>query len=253
MFIKAIVRKPGKSLVNGLSSADLGIPNYKKALAQHAEYTKALESCGLEVVVMEEVEEYPDSTFIEDAALLTADCAIITNPGAPSRKGEIANVKTILGRYYVNIEEVSAPGTVEGGDIMMVGSHFYIGLSERTNLNGANQVITILEKYGMSGSVIELKKVLHLKTGISYLEENNLVASGEFLKKEELQSFNILEIDGDESYAANCIWVNNKVLIPKGYPKAKNTIESAGYSTIEIDVSEFQKLDGGLSCLSLRF
>jgi len=220
MFTKAIVRKPGKSIVNGLTAADLGIPNYEKALAQHGEYIKALEACGLEVVVMEESEEYPDSTFIEDTALLTADCAIITNPGVPSRKGEIAEVKAVLGRYYVNIEEVKAPGTVEGGDIMMVGSHFYIGLSGRTNMNGAQQVIDILEKYGMSGSVIELEKVLHLKTGLAYLEENNLVASGEFLEKEEFQEFDILAIDDDESYAANCVWVNGKVLIPRGYPKA---------------------------------
>ncbi len=105
----------------------------------------------------------------------------------------------------------------------------------------------------MSGSVIALEEVLHLKTGVTYLEDNNLAAAGEFLERAEFQSFNILAIDRDESYAANCIWVNGSILIPKGYPKAKNTIESAGYATIEIDVSEFRKLDGGLSCLSLRF
>ncbi len=253
MFSKAIVRKPGKSIVNGLTTADLGIPDDEKALSQHGEYVKVLEACGLEVVVLEANEQYPDSTFIEDVALLTAHCAIISNPGARSRKGETVEINDFLDNYFVNIEEVREPGTVEGGDIMMVGSHFYIGLSGRTNLNGAEQVISILEKYGMSGAIIELEKVLHLKTGLAYLEENNLVASGEFLEKEEFQKFNILSIDDDESYAANCVWVNGKVLIPKGYPKAKNTIESAGYSTLEVDVSEFRKLDGGLSCLSLRF
>ncbi len=253
MFSKAIVRKPGKSIVNGLTTADLGIPDDEKALSQHGDYIKALESCGLEVVVLEADEQYPDSTFIEDVALLTAHCAIISNPCARSRKGETVEIKNILDNYFVNIEEVREPGTVEGGDIMMVGSHFYIGLSGRTNLNGAEQVISILEKYGMSGAIIGLEKVLHLKTGVAYLEENNLVAGGEFIEKEEFQKFNILSIDDDESYAANCIWVNGKVLIPKGYPKAKNTIKSAGYSTLEVEVSEFRKLDGGLSCLSLRF
>ena len=136
---------------------------------------------------------------------------------------------------------------------MMVGSHFYIGLSERTNESGAKQVIEYLEKYGMSGSVIKLEKVLHLKTGVAYLEHNNLAACGEFLTKEEFQKFNILKIDEDESFAANCVWVNDRVLIPKGYPKARETIAGFGYSIIEVDVSEFQKLDGGLSCLSLRF
>lgn len=204
-------------------------------------------------MVLEANEQYPDSTFIEDVALLTTHCAIISNPNARSRKGEIVEIENVLNNYFINIEEVKEPGTVEGGDIMMVGSHFYIGLSGRTNLNGTEQVISILEKYGMSGAIIELEKALHLKTGLAYLEENNLMASGEFLEKEEFQKFNILSIDDDESYAANCIWVNGKVLIPKGYPKANHTIKSAGYSTLEVDVSEFRKLDGGPSCLSLRF
>ncbi len=253
MFKRAIVKKPGKSMINGLTTAELGLPNYKKALVQHTEYIKALDECGLEVIVLVENELYPDSTFVEDVALLTRDCVIIMNPGAPSRRGETTEIKRVLREYYINIEEVREPGTVEGGDIMMVGSHFYIGLSKRTNESGAKQVIKYLEKYGMSGSIIRLEKVFHLKTGVAYLEQNNLVASGEFLTKEEFQKFNILKIDIDERYAANCIWINDRVLIPKGYPKARETIESAGYTMKEIDVSEFRKIDGGLSCLSLRF
>ncbi len=253
MFTRAIVRSPGRSMINGLTSAELGPPNFEKALAQHMEYIEALKECGLDVMVLREDEHYPDSTFVEDVALLTSECAIITNPGAVSRRGETTEIKKILGDYNLNIEEVLEPGTVEGGDIMMVGTHFYIGLSERTNEYGAHQVIQYLEKFGMSGSVVNLEKVLHLKTGVVYLEYNNLVACGEFVSKEEFQNFNILEIDEDESYAANCIWVNDKVLIPLGYPKARQTIESAGYQIREVDVSEFKKLDGGLSCLSLRF
>ncbi len=240
-------------MVNGLTTANLGPPDYEKALLQHADYIKALEECGLEVVVLPPDERYPDSTFVEDVALLTKNCAIITNPGAPSRRGETADIKRVLMDFYSNIEEVQEPGTVEAGDIMMVGSHFYIGLSERTNEDGARQVIAYLEKYGLSGSVVRLEKMLHLKTGVAYLENNNLLACGEFLTKEEFQRFNILEVDEDESYAANCIWVNDVVLVPKGYPKTKRTIEKAGYAVREVDVSEFRKLDGGLSCLSLRF
>ena len=253
MFKRAIVRTPGKSVVNGLTSAELSLPNYENALVQHAEYINALEKCGLAVIVLGCDEEYPDSTFVEDVVLLTGDCAIIMRPGATSRRGETAEIRNVLSEYYINIEEVRKPGTVEAGDIMMVGSHFYIGLSERTNESGAKQVIEYLEKYGMSGSVIKLEKVLHLKTGVAYLEHNNLVVCGEFLTKKEFQKFNILKIDEDESYAANCVSVNDSVLIPKGFPKARETIAGAGYSIIEVDVSEFQKLDGGLSCLSLRF
>jgi len=253
MFKRAIVRTPGNSMINGLTTSELGLPNYEKALIQHAEYIKALEECGLETIVLGEDKKYPDSTFVEDVALLTRDCVIVTNPGAPSRRGETIEIKRILRDYYINIEEVRHPGIVDGGDIMMTGSHFYIGLSERTNENGAQQVIEFLKKYDMSGSVIRLEKVLHLKTGVAYLEHNNLVACGEFLTKEEFQKFNIIKIDKDESYAANCIWVNDRVLVPKGYPKARETIKRAGYTIKEVDVSEFRKLDGGLSCLSLRF
>ena len=253
MFRKAIVKLPGKSMVDGISTAGLGIPDYELALMQHAKYIEALKECGLEVTVLDADEAYPDSTFVEDIALLTSECAIITNPGANSRRGETTAIEKVLQGFYANIEEIHEPGRIEAGDIMMVGSHFYIGLSERTNQQGAEQVINILEKYGMSGSVVTLAEVLHLKTGIAYLENNNLLACGEFLTNEEFQKFNILEIDEDESYAANCIWVNEKVIIPKGYPKAHATIEGAGYTVKVMDMSEFRKLDGGLSCLSLRF
>jgi dimethylargininase len=253
MFKQAIVRTPGKSMVYGLSTAGEGPPNYKKALIQHENYIQALESCGLEVVVLPPDEEYPDSTFVEDTALLTPQCAIITNPGAPSRRGETAAIKEALTSYYTDIEEIQSPGTIEGGDIMMVGRHFFIGLSARTNLEGARQMIGFLKKCSLSGSVVTLEKVLHLKTSVAYLEHNNLVASGEFVTKEAFRRFNILTVDADESYAANCIWVNGTVLMPYGYPKTKQMIERAGYPVMTVDVSEFKKLDGGVSCLSLRF
>ena len=253
IFTRAIVRKPGQSFVNGLTSFNLGKPDVELALIQHKAYVEALKTCGLDVVVLEADERYPDSTFVEDTALLTPACAIITNPGAPSRQGETGVIKEVLQDYYTNIEEVKAPGSVDGGDIMMVGSHFYIGLSARTNEEGARQVIAYLEKYGMSGSTVMVGDMLHLKSGIVYLEENTIAATGDFLKMEEFQKFNILEIDEDESYAANCVWVNGKVLVAKGYPKAIKTITGTGYPVIELDVSEFRKLEGGLSCLSLRF
>lgn len=253
MFTRAIVRKPGWSMIDGLTSSNLGKPDYHLALVQHAAYVEALQGCGLEVIVMEADERYPDATFVEDTALLTSQCAIITRPGAPSRQGEVGAVREVLQKYYGDLEVIREPGTVEAGDIMMVGTHFYIGLSARTNRHGARQVIEILEKYGFSGSMIEVEDSLHLKTGVSYLENNTLAATGGCLRVEEFQQYRILEIEEDESYAANCIWVNGRVLVAKGYPRAARTISEAGYPVIELDVSEFRKLDGGLSCLSLRF
>lgn len=240
-------------MVNGLTTAKLGFPDYQKALMQHVEYVSALKVCGLKVKELEADERFPDATFVEDVALLTPNCAIITNPGAPSRKGEINEMKKVIRPYYKDVEEISEPGTVEAGDILMVGDHYYIGLSDRTNKEGAKQVIQILNSYGMTGSAVEVGEVLHLKTGMSYLENNIVVACKAFSSHPEWTEFTVIEVPEKESYAANCIWINGTVLIPDGFPITKQKIEKAGYSTIALEVSEFQKLDGGLSCLSLRF
>lgn len=253
MFKYAIVRKPSRSMVEGISEAELGLPDYDKAIKQHDDYIAALKECGLEVTELPAVEEYPDSCFVEDPALMTPDCAILTNPGAESRRGEVAHIADAVRKFYDNVEEIKAPGFVEAGDIMMIGDHYYIGLSARTNQEGADQMITILEKHNMTGSVVEMSEVLHLKTGLGYLEDNNLVACGEFLTKPEFQQYNIIEIDQKDSYSANSVWINGTVLVPKGFKSTVDLIKNKGYKVREVDVSEYQKLDGGLSCLSLRF
>ena len=218
MYEKAIVRKPGKTIVDGISSNDLGKPIYKKALKQHRNYVEALERCSVE-----------------------------------SRSGEEIKIKRRLEEFYDRIEIVESPGTIEGGDVLRVCDHFYIGLSTRTNKEGAKQLINILEKYDYTGSTVPLKKALHLKSGIAYLGDDNLLAAGEFIDNPIFNNFNIIKVDNDERYASNCIRVNDYVLVAEGYQKTIKAIERAGYKTIRVDVSEFRKLDGGLSCLSLRF
>lgn len=254
MFNHIICRTPCKALVDGLTSANLGKPNYEKALEQHNAYIRALQTCDVDITILPPNEQFPDSVFVEDTVLCTPHCAIITRPGAESRRQETAIIEKTIHRFYPGkVEYISAPGTVEAGDIMMVGSHYYIGLSARTNQHGAEQMINLLKKYGLTGSIVTLEKVLHLKTGLSYLENNNLLAAGEFTTKPEFSHFNIIEIAEDEAYAANCIWVNGRVIMPAGYPDTHKKITSLGYSIIEVDTSEFRKIDGGLSCMSLRF
>ena len=253
MFSRAIVRRPGKSLVDGITTAGLGAPDYELALKQHDQYIKALELCGLEVTVMSADEDYPDGLFIEDVALVMPSCAVSTRPGALARRGEIDKVATELRAFYEQVDAVEAPGTLDAGDIMMVGQHFYIGLSERSNQAGAEQLIEILKTYGYSGSMVAFSESLHLKSSVSYLENNRLVITGELCDKPAFTEFDRIEIDADEAYAANCVWINNRVLVASGYPKTSQLIADLGYQVIELDVSEFRKLDGGLSCLSLRF
>lgn len=253
MFSKAIVRKPCEEMIHGITSASLGKPDFWLALKQHEAYTDALRSCGLDVTVLEADPSFPDSTFVEDVALCTSRFAVLTNPGAPSRSGEREAMAPHLDSFFSVVEKIAFPGTLDAGDVMMVGEHFYIGISDRTNENGAAQLISILEKHGKTGEKVPLREMLHLKTGVSYLENNHMLVFGEFCRHKAFEAFNKIEVDEAESYAANSLWVNNKVLVPRGFPSTLNKIQEAGYHTLVLDVSEFRKLDGGLSCLSLRF
>ncbi len=253
MFTNAIVKQPCKNMIKGITQAGLGTPDYDLACRQHDTYIKALEACELSVTILPPDEAYPDSVFIEDACLVTPKCAVITRPGADSRKGEVQSVRKAMDAFGLPLNEITDPGTLDAGDIMMVGTHFYVGLSNRTNAAGFAQLEKILIRYGMTASTVNLESVLHLKTGVSYLENNHLLAWGEFLSKKEFSGFTLLGVDNKESYAANSVWINNRVLVPAGYKQTRDMIAAAGYTPIEVDVSEFRKLDGGLSCLSLRF
>jgi dimethylargininase len=253
MFKTAIVRKPGKSVVDGISTAGLGRVDYEKLCRQHNAYLAALKKCGIELIILNAEDNSPDSVFIEDVALLTPKCAIVTRPGAISRREETNGMRTVLGPHFEIIEQIKPGGTLEAGDVMMAGNHFYIGLSERTNDAGADQLITILNKYGFGGTKVVLEDMLHLKTGISFIENNTIVVAGQMKTSKVFSSFKKIIVDDDEIYAANCLWINGTVLLAAGYPKTKQAVEKEGYPVIELEMSEFQKLDGGLSCLSLRF
>jgi dimethylargininase len=256
LFKTAIVKRPCRALVRGLSSApELGKPVYEKALLQHDMYIAALKQCGLNVISLPADEDYPDSCFVEDTAVVTPRGAIITNPGAPSRRGEIESIKTELAPLFPadGIEYIRSPGTLEGGDVMMAGDHFFVGRSGRTNAEGIRQFMDILKKWGFTGSEVPLEKVLHLKTGVNYLENNTVLTAGEFTGKPDFASFRRLAVKETEAYGANCIWVNGTVIMAQGYPETTELVRKAGYPVLLVDTSEFRKLDGGLSCLSLRF
>lgn len=253
-FTHAIVRRPGRSLINGLSSGGLR-PDYNQAISQHLAYSEALESCGLEVLTLPPAEHFPDSCFIEDPALLTPDCAIITNPGAPSRCGEAPLLADTLAKFYPpqHIHRITAPGALDGGDIMATERHYYIGRSERTNAEGAAQLAHILSQYGYSSSEVPLQRCLHLKSHVNYLDNDTLLLTGEFIDSPLFAGFRQLIVPAEEAYAANSLWINGLIIVPAGYPQTLRLLRQAGYKTLTLDMSEFRKLDGGLSCLSLRF
>lgn len=247
---KAIVRKPGKNFANGISTSNLGKPSFELALEQHAAYRKTLKNSGIDVIVLEADERYPDGCFVEDTAVITDEVAIITRPGDPSRLGEEESILQTISKYK-KIERILAPGNLDGGDILRVEKKFYIGITKRTNTEGANQLAQILSKYGYTATQIPVKDILHLKTGIAYLGDNNFIGVDEL--KGIAQGKNMIKVEQSEEYSANCLRVNDNLIIPKGFPKSKSQIVSLGYNIIELDMSEFRKMDGGLTCLSLLF
>ncbi|MGB7210078.1 MAG: arginine deiminase family protein [Pyrinomonadaceae bacterium] len=256
MFSKAIVRAPTENFADGLTSVDLGVPVFETALVQHRAYCKALVRCGLSLIELDSDPEYPDSTFAEDTAILTDRCAVITRPGAASRMGEIVGMAETLTQYYNKLDVVQPPGTIDGGDVCQIENHFLIGISDRTNEEGAHQLSKYLLAAEFTSSHIDIRGtdgLLHLKSGVSYLGENRVLVTDALAGEKELKGFELVAVPEGEEYAANCIRVNDYLLFAAGFPKLQKTLEGLGYKIIEVKMSEFQKMDGGLSCLSLRF
>lgn len=256
MFSKAIVRAPSENFADGLTSVDLGVPVFEKAIEQHRAYCEALQRCGLSLVELEPDAKYPDSTFVEDTAILTEKCAVIMQPGAASRSGEALSMAETLSKYYDKLDKVRPPGTIDGGDVCQIDNHFLIGISDRTNAEGAQQLSKYLQAAGFTSGHIDIRGInglLHLKSGISYLGENRILVTDALAGEKQLEGFEVVDVPEGEEYAANCIRVNDHLLFAAGFPKLRNKLEVLGYNIIELQMSEFQKMDGGLSCLSLRF
>jgi dimethylargininase len=254
-FARAIVRPPSSNFAEGLTSVALGKPDFALAIAQYAQYCMALERCGLQLVTLPEDPKHPDATFVEDAAVLSARCNVITRPGAPSREGEINAIRDALAVLKLKTVAIEPPGTLDGGDICDAGDHFFIGVSQRTNWDGAQQLAAFLEKAGYSTACVDIRAVpdiLHLKSGIASLGDNRIVAIDSLAGHHALKGHEIVRVAAGEEYAANCVRVNDHVLIAAGFPKFAKSLAALGYESIALEMSEFQKMDGGLSCLSLR-
>jgi len=254
LFKHAIVRIPGENFAQGLTTALLGAPVYDQVLQQHARYCDALQVCGLALTMLEVDPDHPDSTFVEDTAVLTAHSAILTRPGARSREGEVAAIRHAVSRFFPATLEIEPPGTVDGGDICEAESHFFLGLSQRTNEEGLRQLAAHFAREGYTSSAIDVRginSILHLKSGVSYIGNNTLVVMKEMAPL--FPGYELIRVAAEESYAANCIRVNERVLVAAGYPRLTAELRARGFHPMELEMSEFQKMDGGLSCLSLRF
>jgi dimethylargininase len=255
-FTRAIVRPPGATYADGITRADLGPPDLPLALDQHRGYCAALETAGLSLTHLPPEDAYPDSTFVEDTAVLVPGLAVISHPGAPSRQGEIHSVRAALTCFYPRLAAIEPPGTLDGGDICEAGDHVFIGITARTNPEGAAQLAALLEGEGFTTSTVDVRgssALLHLKTGMSWLGDRTLVLVDELADRPEFAGYTVIRVPAAESYAANCIRVNDAVILPAGYPVLERQIAALGLRVLPVPMSEYQKMDGGVSCLSLRF
>lgn len=256
MFMHALLRLPGDNFADGLTQAGEGAPDPELAFDQHRRYCEALSDCGLSLTILPADPRHPDGCFVEDTALVTERGAILTRPGAPSRRGEVDLVGAALQGLFPSIPRIEAPGTVDAGDVCEADGHFLIGLSARTNPPGAEQLAGHLLNLGYRSDVVDIRDIrplLHLKSGISYLGEGRMLATRDLPRGRALAAYEIVEVPDAERYAANALRVNERVLLADGYPETRAAVESLGFEVVALDMSEFRKLDGGLSCLSLRW
>lgn len=252
----AIVRKPGPNFFQGLTTIKGPAPVYEKALEQHQAYCETLERCGLDLVWLSPDLAYPDSTFVEDTAVLTRNFAVLTRPGADSRTGEIDGMREPLTRFFHEIHEIREPGTVDGGDVCQADRHFFIGISHRTNQEGARQLAHLLAERGYSSSLIDIREingVLHLKSEMAWLGEGQLVLSQALAGFADFREYELILVTREESCAANCLRLNEYLVIAAGFPLLAAALTRRGQKVVPLEISEFRKMDGGLSCLSLRF
>jgi len=251
VFRTAIARKPGANAHLGLTTAHLGGPDLGRMRAQHDAYVHALTSCGVSVTVLEADEQYPDGCFVEDVAIVTPECIVITRSGAPSRRGESAAVEPLLSGHG-RLERIEAPGHMDGGDVIVAGNRVLVGISKRTNREGVRQLDAILSAHGMHVRPVPVDGGLHLKSDVNYLENDCLIMTAAYASRDEIADFARIVVPAGEEYAANSLRCGDRVLVPDGFPRTRARLEQAGFPVAPLDMSEFRKMDGGLTCLSIR-
>ncbi|MEE4235879.1 MAG: arginine deiminase family protein [Anderseniella sp.] len=253
-FTHAITRLPGSSITGGLRAVDSGAPDLATFTAHHADYVAALRATGAEVRVLDALEDFPDAVFVEDTALCLPEGAIVMRPGAPTRLGEAARMRPVLETYYGDVREVEAPATIEGGDILVTEKEILVGTSARTNEAGIAALTRLVSDWGYKVRTVNTPEgVLHFKTDCSLLDEETVLATRRLAASGCFDGYRVIHVADGEEAAANTIRFNDLVLMPAGFTATRDTLLSAGYSVREIGNSEAAKLDGGMSCLSLRF
>ncbi len=253
-FTRAITRLPAHSIVNGLRAEDVGNPDHDQTIKDHSHYVATLKEAGASVTELSALESYPDSVFVEDVALCLPEVAILMRPGAASRVGEVSEIGPVLRDVYDQVVEIEGPGFIEGGDILTTAKEILVGHSTRTDKAGVAELAKIVSQWGYKlREVMTPAGVLHFKTDCSLLDVETVLSTKRLDASGCFENYRVIHTSDGEEAAANSIRFNQLVLMPAGFPRTCERLLNEGYDVREINNSECAKLDGGMSCLSLRF
>ena len=247
---RALVREPGERYPGCISSHPLRhTVDVSRARAQHALYCEALSELGLEVIRVPRDDLHPDSCFVEDNAVVQGGRALICRMARESRRGEEGGVEAAL-REHMLVKRAVAPATVEGGDVIHLPDRLISGVTQRTNLDGVAQM---REWLGVPVDTIEDPDIVHIKSYVTYLGRGTMIATGKYAGHPALEGFQVLVAPEGEEYAADTLAVGDAVIMPAGLPRAHEMVRETGFDVIPLDVSEFEKCEGAVTCLSVLF
>ncbi|HMZ07548.1 MAG TPA: arginine deiminase family protein [Anaerolineales bacterium] len=224
--------------------------NVDIARAQHDEYVKALAALGCKVIELEEEPDLPDSVFVEDTAFILPEAAVITRPGADSRKPEVESIIPALAPHR-KIIQVTSPASVDGGDVLVLGKNIYIGLSTRSNIEAVNQLNASLQEYGYMVQGVDLTDCLHLKTAVTRVDDKTLLINKNWVDANLFPGYDLIEVDASEPFAANCLPIHDKIIYPTTFPNTQKKLEARGFQIINVNLAELAKAEGAVTCCSL--
>ena len=246
---RAVSRSLGECELSYLGRVSIDVD---RAAGQHEVYCRALASLGCEVIALAAEHELPDAVFVEDIAIVLDGLAVVTRPGAPSRRREVASVVRELGRHRT-LATIEPPGTVDGGDVLTIDRTIYVGASARTNADGIAQLRRIAGTAGYTVQAVPIRGCLHLKSAVTEVADGTVLINPEWVDRIAFAPFGQIEIDRDEPHAANAICIGDSVVYPASFPKTLRRLESAGIRPTLVDMSELQKAEGAVTCCSLVF
>jgi dimethylargininase len=252
-FSHAILRTPGRSVIHGLRSHDGPGPCYESVLAEHRSYAEALEAAGVELEILDPLEEFPDAIFVEDPALVFGEGAILLNPGTATRAQETEHLLPALERNFASVQ-ILERGHADGGDVMVTPDTVLIGLSARTDPDGARSLAAALYRLGRASQIVTPPKgALHLKTIASMIDEETVLTTREGEASGLFTRYRQIVVDTPEEPAANALRVNDTLLISANYPRIADRLDRLNYALAPIDTTHIARIDAGLSCMSLRW